>query len=134
MDKSEEKNKKTSGPTFGQRTADKVAAMVGSWRFIIFQTTFLLVWIILNILAFFWHWDPYPFIFLNLVVGIQATYTAPIIMMSQNRAEERDRKKFEIDLATDRKAEREIEEIQRRLEKLDREKLSRILEILESKN
>jgi len=134
MEKNEEKNKKINKDTFGQKTADGVAKLVGSWKFIIGQTIFLIGWIALNVIAIKARWDPYPFIFLNLVVGFQAAYTAPLIMMSENRAAERDRKKFEIDLATDRKAEREIEEIQRKLEKLDREKISRILEILESKN
>lgn len=134
MDKNGEKNKKNYKPTFGQKTADSVAKLVGSWKFIIGQTIFLLAWITVNILALSWHWDPYPFIFLNLIVGFQAAYTAPLIMMSENRSAERDRKKFEIDLATDRKAEREIEEIQIKLEKIDREKLDKILKILEQNN
>jgi len=67
------------------------------------------------------------------VAGFVASYSAPIIMMSQNRAEERDRKKFEIDLATDRKAEREIEEIQTKLEEMDSKRLKRILELLEKR-
>lgn len=119
--------------TFGQRAADKATCFIGSWKFIIIQTIILIIWIAFNALELFFHWDPYPFIFLNLVVGFVASYSAPIIMMSQNRAEERDRKKFEIDLATDRLAEREIKQIREHLEKIDREKLSRILEILEKR-
>ena len=72
-------------PGLGQRVADRVAAIVGSWRFIIIQTTLLLAWIALNVVAYVQHWDPYPFILLNLVLSFQAAYTAPIIMMSQNR-------------------------------------------------
>jgi len=133
MDKNEEKSKKNNNLTLGQKTADSVARLVGSWKFIIGQTIFLLTWMALNFLALSRHWDPYPFIFLNLVVGFQAAYTAPHIMMSENRAAERDRKKFEIDLATDRKAEREIEDIQRKLEKIEKGKLDKILEILQSR-
>lgn len=124
---------KSNKPNFGQKTSDAVARLVGSWKFIIGQTIFLSIWMILNIMAISWHWDPYPFIFLNLVVGFQAAYTAPLIMMSENRSAERDRKKFEIDLATDRKAEREIEDIQTKLMHIEKEKLDKILEILESR-
>lgn len=78
-------------------------------------------------------WDSHPFIFLTLILSVQAAYAAPIILMSQNRAEERDRKKFEIDLATDRKAEREIKEIKKQLNRVENDKIKRILEILEKK-
>jgi len=119
--------------TFGQRASDKATSFIGSWKFIIIQTIVLVVWMAFNAFALSYHWDPYPFIFLNLVVGFVASYSAPVIMMSQNRAEERDRKKFEIDLATDRKAEREIEEIQTKLEEMDSKRLKRILELLEKR-
>lgn len=119
--------------SIGGRAADKITGIIGSWKFLIIQTTFLSIWIIVNIVAWFWHWDQYPFILLNLVLSFQAAYAAPIIMMSQNRAAELDRKKWEIDLATDRKAEREICAIQKRLEQLDREKIDKILKILEKK-
>ena len=76
--------------TFGQRTSDRVANIVGSWSFIIVQSIFLSLWIILNVAAVIHHWDPYPFILMNLVLSMQAAYTAPIIMMSQNRQAERD--------------------------------------------
>src|SRR4029077_4801215 len=77
--------------TFGQRIADKVAAMMGSWSFIIVQSVILTVWIILNVIAWISHWDPYPFILLNLALSFQAAYAAPFIMISQNRQAERDR-------------------------------------------
>lgn len=118
---------------FEKKAADKFTAFLGSWKFLFLQTIFFVFWIILNIVALTRHWDPFPFILLNLVVGFQAAYAAPIILMSDNRAAERDRKKASLDLATDRKAEREIEQIQAKLEKIDKEKLSRILEILETK-
>lgn len=114
----------------GQRAADKITAVVGSWKFIIIQSILLVIWIILNISAWIFHWDPYPFILLNLALSFQAAYTAPVILMSQNRMAERDRKKAQIDLATDRKAEREIEEIQEVLSRLEKEKIDEILKII----
>lgn len=114
--------------TVGQRSADRVTALVGSWKFIIIQSILLTLWIMANVIAWIKHWDPYPFILLNLVLSFQAAFTAPVILMSQNRATERDRRKAEADLATDRKAEREIEEIQVKLEEMDR-KIDEILEV-----
>jgi uncharacterized membrane protein len=119
--------------TAGQRAADRIASIVGSWKFILIQLFLLVVWIILNLVGWFYHWDPRPFILLNLVLSVQAAFAAPIIMMSQNRTAERDRNKAEIDLATDRLAEREIKQIHEHLEKIEDEKLRRILEILEKK-
>jgi uncharacterized membrane protein len=107
-------------PTLGQQSADRITCIVGSWKFILIQSFLLVIWIILNVVAWINHWDPYPFILLNLMLSFQAAYTAPIILMSQNRADERDRKKAEADLATDRKAEREIEQIQLKLEEMDK--------------
>jgi len=77
--------------TVGQRAADWVASTIGSWKFIIIQTALLALWVMLNITAWIQHWDPYPFILMNLVLSLQAAYAAPIIMMSQNRQAERDR-------------------------------------------
>lgn len=134
--KNKNKNQSTASHNHlgvGQRSADMVADAVGSWKFLIIQSIILIIWMILNVVAWTQHWDPYPFILLNLMLSFQAAYAAPIIMMSQNRAAERDRKKSEIDLATDRKAVREIYEIQKKLESLDRNKLTKILEILEKK-
>jgi len=78
--------------TPGAALADWVAETVGSWRFIIVQSVLLGVWITLNVMAFIKHWDPYHFILLNLVLSFQAAYAAPIIMMSQNRQSEIDRR------------------------------------------
>ena len=66
----------------GQRIADAVAATMGSWKFIIIQSTLLLAWVTLNVTAWQRHWDPYPFILLNLALSFQAAYAAPFIMMS----------------------------------------------------
>lgn len=119
--------------TLGQKAADRVAEVIGSWKFIIIQMIILLLWMVVNAVAWINHWDPYPFILLNLVLSFQAAFAAPVIMMSQNRTAERDRKKAEADLATDRKAEREIEELQAQLGKIEKTKLDKILEILEKK-
>ncbi len=119
---------------FGQKSADRITKIVGSWKFIIIQSIILVIWIILNITAYIQHWDPYPFILLNLMLSFQAAYTAPIILMSENREADRDRRKTAMDLSTDRKAEREIEEIQEKLEKLEKEKIDKIIEILNEKN
>lgn len=102
----------------GQRIADLVAATMGSWRFIIIQTTILVFWIGLNVTAFIMHWDPYPFILLNLALSFQAAYAAPVIMMSQNRQQEIDRKEAENDHRINIKAELEIELMQEKLELL----------------
>jgi len=70
---------------------DSVASGMGSWRFIIIQTVIVILWMVLNVIALVHHWDPYPFILLNLLFSTQAAYAAPIIMMSQNRAAARDK-------------------------------------------
>jgi len=97
--------------TRGQRVADSFASVVGSWPFIIGQTAVLFAWIILNVVAWLRHWDPYPFILLNLMLSFQAAYAGPIIMMSQNRAAELDRLQAQADYRVNEKAELEIEEI-----------------------
>jgi uncharacterized membrane protein len=99
----------------GQRVADATARTLGSWPFIIAQTVFVAAWIALNLAAWTHHWDPYPFILLNLMFSVQAAYAAPVIMMSQNRQAERDRYQAQADYETNIKAEGEVEEVQRRL-------------------
>lgn len=93
----------------GQRLADTVARTIGSWRFIIFQSTAIAIWITGNALTGKSAWDPYPFILLNLLLSFQAAYTAPAIMMSQNRQSEQDRRHAESDYEVNVKAELEIE-------------------------
>lgn len=92
----------------GQRAADRVAAIVGSWRFIIVQSVILTAWAWLNVVAWTNHWDPYPFILMNLFLSLQAAYTAPVLMMSQNRTAERDRLEAHNDFEINRKAEEEV--------------------------
>jgi uncharacterized membrane protein len=102
----------------GQKVADKVAATMGSWSFIIIQTTILLFWIILNVTAYVQKWDPYPFILLNLALSFQAAYAAPFIMMSQNRQQDIDRKEAESDHQINIKAELEIELLHQKIDNL----------------
>jgi uncharacterized membrane protein len=104
--------------TPGQKIADKVAATMGSWRFIIIQTSVLVVWIVLNITAVVMHWDPYPFILLNLALSFQAAYAAPFIMMSQNRQQDIDRQGAESDHQINIKAELEIELLHEKIDQL----------------
>jgi len=102
--------------TFGQRASDLIAEKVGSWEFIIGQSALLTIWAILNVTAWVQHWDPYPFILMNLVLSLQAAYTAPMIMMSQNRKADRDRIEAHIDYEINLKAEAEIKVILENLE------------------
>jgi uncharacterized membrane protein len=104
--------------TFGQRIADSVAGGMGSWRFIIIQTTLLTFWVVLNVMAWIKAWDPYPFILLNLALSFQAAYAAPIIMMAQNRQQDIDRKAAETDYKINVKAELEIELLHHKLDQL----------------
>jgi uncharacterized membrane protein len=104
--------------TFGQRAADLVAHYMGSWRFIIAQAALLLVWLVVNSLAWVHDWDPYPFILLNLVLSFQAAFAAPVIMMSQNRQAARDRLDADQDHAVDRRAELEGVAIHAQLDSL----------------
>jgi hypothetical protein len=75
----------------GERIADRVTGVFGSWRFIVVQTVIVTAWIALNLLAVAYRWDPYPFILLNLVFSTQAAYAAPLILLSQNRQADTDR-------------------------------------------
>jgi uncharacterized membrane protein len=104
--------------TLGQKVADQVAATMGSWRFIIIQTTILVIWIVLNVTAFIQRWDPYPFILLNLALSFQAAYAAPFIMMSQNRQQDIDRRAEANDHRINIKAELEIELLHQKLDGL----------------
>jgi uncharacterized membrane protein len=105
----------TETSTFSERLADQVANGMGSWRFIIIQTLLVALWMGLNIVALVKHWDVYPFILLNLVFSTQAAYAAPIIMMAQNRQNDRDRAQAAADYKTNIDAKLEIEELQKQL-------------------
>jgi uncharacterized membrane protein len=105
--------------TLSQRAADKVAGFVGSWKFIIGQSIIMVIWFIINGLAWAYRWDPYPFILMNLVLSTQAAFTAPIIMMSQGRQNERDRIEAHHDYEVNVKAEEELRLIMTHLEAQD---------------
>ncbi len=117
--------------TFGQRLSDGVANGMGSWRFIIWQTIIVIIWMTLNVVAFKYKWDLYPFILLNLLFSTQAAYAAPIIMMAQNRQNERDRAHAEADFRTNCEAKKEIEELLERLNSIEIDKLDKILAMVE---
>jgi len=117
--------------TTGQRIADAVANSMGSWRFIIGQTIFVLIWMGLNVLGWMRHWDAYPFILLNLIFSTQAAYAAPIIMMAQNRQSERDRIQAQEDFDTNVAAKKEIEALQIHLSSIETDKLDKIIKMLE---
>lgn len=101
--------------TFSQKASDGLTGHMGSWTFIFSFGFYLVIWMVLNIYGFTKEWDPYPFILLNLTLSCLAAIQAPIILMSQNRQTERDRIRFEHDYAVNRKAEREIQQIQKEL-------------------
>ena len=117
--------------TLGSQLADSVARNMGSWRFIIIQTIVVVIWMALNVVAFVSHWDVYPFILLNLLFSTQAAYAAPIIMMSQNRQNERDREQALADYQTNIDAKLEIEALSEKLNKIETEKLDKIILLLE---
>ena len=108
--------------TWGQKVADLVAATVGSWRFIIIQSTLIVLWIIWNTKSAA-PWDAYPFILLNLMLSFQAAYTAPAIMMSQNRLAETDRRRADDDYEINVKAELEIELLHEKVDLLREQEL-----------
>ncbi len=102
----------------GQKAADWMTKWVGSWTFIILLAIFIAIWIMANVAGSVYQWDPWPFIILNLTLSCLAAVQAPIILMSQNRQEKRDRYKAEIDFRVNKKAELEIEDMQRDLDQI----------------
>ena len=108
--------------TFGQRAADNISKWGGSWIFISLFLLVVLFWISLNAYILFNYgkkpFDPFPYILLNLALSLLAALQAPVILMSQNRQSERDRIRAEYDYSVNRKAEREIREIRKLIEKL----------------
>ncbi len=121
--------------SIGDKVADKIACVAGSWPFIIGFLIFIVLWIILNVSQIFFRFDEYPFILLNLALSCIAAIQAPIIMMSQNRQEEKDRIRSEQDFETNMKAEIIIEEILKHTKKIEEieKKQNVILEYLKNK-
>lgn len=97
--------------TRGQRAADAVSAFMGSWRFVIAQAAILSAWFVLNAMAWSLAWDPYPFILANLVMSAEAAFATPLLLMSQNRASDADRKVLNADYAEDQETNRLVEKI-----------------------
>jgi len=95
----------------GERLADAIAALVGSWTFILIQTALLTLWVGLNLVAWISHWDPYPFILLNLALSFQSAYAAPILMISQNRQAKLSERRHHLDLQINMLAEQETTQI-----------------------
>ena len=126
------KDEKEEKSSFGQRMADRIATFGGSWTFIIVFFSFIMIWILGNIwflaqMAF----DPYPFILLNLILSCLAAIQAPIIMMSQNRQEQKDRRRSEHDYKINLKAELEIKLLSEKIDHLLVHHNKKLLEIQE---
>lgn len=116
--------------SLGQRMADKIASFGGSWKFIIIFFTFILGWMLVNIWFFATKpFDPYPFILLNLILSCLAAIQAPIIMMSQNRQEQKDRKRSEQDYKINLKAELEIQILSEKIDHLLIHQNKKLMEI-----
>jgi uncharacterized membrane protein len=116
--------------SIGDRVSDIVAATVGSWRFIIIQSVLLIIWMVANVIGAYEHWDPYPFILLNLVLSFQAAYTAPIIMMSQNRQGVIDRRAAQHDYDINLKAELEIELLHHKIDLLREQEIASLTQTI----
>ena len=112
-----------SKSTLGQWLADKMADQVGSWAFIIVQSIILAVWIVLNLMPGFPHWDESPFIMLNLVFSFAAAYTAPIVLMSQNRQSDIDRQNAEYDHQVNLKSGMDIEDLHEKMDTLQQQQI-----------
>lgn len=108
--------------TFGQRASDALTKWAGSWTFIISIGILLAIWIIVNTVWIFFRdvWDPYPFILLNFILSTLAAIQAPIILMSQNRQAQKDRLRTQVDYEINRKAEEEIRDIKKQLDKIEK--------------
>lgn len=119
--------------TFGQKLADKVADFGGSWTFIIAFGVFIFVWVLLNV---YWimhqAFDPYPFIFLNLILSCLAALQAPIIMMSQNRQEDKDRIRARSDYMINLKSEMEIRNLHEKIDLLISEEMKTLFNVQQS--
>jgi len=116
--------------TFGERLADRIADFGGSWNFIVIFGGVLLLWVAINSMILIWRpFDPYPFILLNLVLSCLAAIQAPVILMSQNRQESRDRLRSEHDYLINLKAELEIRHLHEKIDHLLMNQWQRLLEI-----
>jgi uncharacterized membrane protein len=103
--------------TFGEMLADKISAGIGSWTFLIVQTCAVICWLTLNIIGFMRHWDPFPFILLNLLFSVQAAYTGPVLLLAGNRQAQKDRLTLEHAAYEADKADEQNVEILKAIEK-----------------
>jgi uncharacterized membrane protein len=118
--------------SFGDRLADKTTDMFGSWKFIVWFMVFLGVWVSLNIVQLiFSPFDSYPFVFLNLLLGIVSAFQAPLIMMSQNRAQKKDRLRAELDYQVNLKSELMLQQLHTKLEEIRAAELQSMQETLQ---
>ena len=105
---------------FGLLLADKIASFIGSWKFIIFQSIILTIWTIVNALGWV-HFDPYPFILMNLFLSFQAAYATPLLLMSSNRQSEKDRAQVDKDIMLDEETNVMMKEMTVLLERINRD-------------
>jgi CRP/FNR family transcriptional regulator, cyclic AMP receptor protein len=125
-DRSDLNSPRGTGPRLGGRydadafgrVSEAAARFLGTGRYLVGQSLFVVVWLALNITGGIKHWDPYPFILLNLVLSMLAAIQAPVIMMSQNRTDAKDRVRSELDFQVNRRAESEIQALSRRVHAL----------------
>jgi uncharacterized membrane protein len=126
--------RRSEGPapalTLGEKLSDLVAEIVGSWRFILIQSGLLVVWLMANVALGGTAWDPYPFILLNLMLSFQAAYTAPIIMMSQNRQADIDRIRSIADYQVNIRAEAEISLLHEKIDLLREQQVAELIALL----
>lgn len=123
--------------TIGQRASDNISSFVGSWTFIISALTCIAIWIVINIINIFVHFDPYPFILLNLFLSCTAAIQAPIIMMAQNRQEEKDRLRAKNDYKVNLKSEIIVEDLHYKVDRImnnQEEIIKRLIALEASKN
>ncbi len=97
--------------TFGERLADKIASGIGSWTFLIIQTFAVTCWVVFNVIGLVNHWDPFPFILLNLLFSVQAAYTGPVLLLAGNRQAQKYRLTLEHAAAEAEKADNQNVEI-----------------------
>jgi uncharacterized membrane protein len=103
--------------TFGEMLADKIASGIGSWTFLIIQSIAVMFWVTLNVIGFVNHWDPFPFILLNLLFSVQAAYTGPVLLLAGNRQSQKDRLTLEHAAEEAEKADDQNVEILKAIEK-----------------
>ena len=118
----------------GVRLANAIIGFMGSWPFLILQTILCGFWIALNLVAWFKHFDPFPFILLNLAFSTQAAYAAPLILMAGNVAAAKDRELWESDYATNQKAYEKIEELERQIKTIAEQNQELLKLMVEQKN